>query len=149
MESLLKTSQPPHPLPWCIGRTPKVNFEEHEDHPAGPLRKKKRGLTFQCPPIVTQTVHLNRLLDMTRTGLLLKLGQNALIRVKTVERTAVCVCIERGMVERKRPCWRDTPSGAVIGEIGECLYKLGCFLLFVNRRPGRQTSMLIVDPPSA
>lgn len=64
------TSQPPHPVPWCKSRTPKVNFEEPEDHPAGPLQKKKWGLTFQCPPIVTQTVHLNWLLDMTRTGLL-------------------------------------------------------------------------------
>lgn len=50
---------------------------------------------------------------MTRTGLLLKLRQNALIRVKTVERTFVDR--ERGLVERKRPCWRGAPSGAVIG----------------------------------
>lgn len=143
-EVALKTSQPPNPVPWCTSRTPKVNFGEQGDHPAGPLQKW--GLAFQCPPIETQTVHLNWLLDMTRTGLPLKLGQNALIRVKTVERI---VDRERGLVERNRAMLERCTIWSSDRGIGECLYKLGCFLLFVNRRPIRQTSVLIVDPPGA
>lgn len=85
---------------------------------------------------------------MTRAGLLLKHGQNALIRVKTVERTAVCGYREGVGGEEKAMLERCTIWSSD-RRICECLYKLGCILLFVNRRPGRQTSMLIVDPPSA